>query len=115
MNELVACARRTVAIIPRLPGILAKRALSRANPVDQSIEFTPRWTAYGQTLLEVHDRLGEDFIEALGAGEVARHALDLRIVEDRSPGLVAEQRADPFRIVPDQRVRRHVDDLRLDA
>ena len=48
-----------------------------------------------------------------GAGEIGPATrLDLAVVEQRRPALVAEQRAFPRRVVADQRVGRHVDDLR---
>src|SRR6478735_5197932 len=87
---------------------LAESALLCADTIDQGVEIAFRRTALLETLRAVHDRFGQDFVQALGAGEVAGHALDLGIIENRGPGLVAGQRADPFGIVLDERIRRHV-------
>ncbi|AXA38803.1 hypothetical protein DLJ82_1197 [Rhizobium leguminosarum] len=56
---------------------LAESALRSANPIDQSIKIAPWRAVLGQALLEMHDRLRQNFIKALGAAEVACHAFDL--------------------------------------
>ena len=40
---------------------------------------------------------------------------DLRIVEERCPFLVADERAGPFGVIPNQRIGRHMKVSRLDA
>ena len=61
------------------------------------------------------DGLCEDLFEVGLAGEIAGHALHLRIVEQRRIGLVAQQRPDPVGLVADQRVGRHMRDFRRNA
>ncbi len=69
----------------------------------------------GDALLHVADGLAQDLAEIGFAGEVAGDALDLGIVEQHRPGLVAEERAGPVGLVADHGVGRDVDDFRLDA
>jgi hypothetical protein len=97
-----------------LRGECSQLTLFPCDPIEKRIKLGGLGSLGGKARLGMRDRLGEDARQVFLAREVARHPLDLGIVEQRRPRLVAHKRAFPLRIVADERIRRHVNDIGFD-
>src|SRR5580704_18637067 len=85
-----------------------ERSQGSLLPGDRGVKLAGLWALRPQPRLEMRDGFGEDILELFHAGEVAGDALDLRVVEESRPRLVAHERPFPLRMVQDEGVSRHM-------
>ena len=98
-----------------LRGERSQLTLFPRDPIEKRIKLVGLGSLGGKARLSMRNRFGEHARQVFLAREVARHAFDLGVVEQSRPGLVAHEGTLPLRIVPDERIRRHVDDIGFGA